>query len=149
MATDQAGTRPPGIHPGDIVDLGRAAITGPTLGRPCDTCGRTYGLALPHHPRRCGCCISGLSLDGMPVWPDPETGISPITGGRCIRLPGGVWSYEMTATAKALGLDPSPEAELARSVRALLADWPGYRALLIADGVDPAVYERREARDEH
>lgn len=138
--------RAPGIHPGDIVDLGQCALNGPTLGRPCPMCGRTYGLALPDHPDRCGVCLTGLSLDGMPVHPDPVTLLDPIGGAPVLRLPGGIYAHNMTETSRALGLDPSPVAVFAGAVRGRLKDWPGYRQLLIDEGIDPATYERKEVR---
>lgn len=112
-------------------------------------CGRTYGEKLLTRPDRCGVCITGLSLDGRPVWPIPPQRpggrvTSPIAGEPLILLPGNVWSHDMTETSRVLGLDTSPEAELARAIRCMLGNWPGYRQLLIDEGIDPDQYARAE-----
>lgn len=43
---------------------------------PCPTCECTYSQAIPDRPDRCGRCITGLSLDGRPIYPTPD----PVTG---------------------------------------------------------------------
>lgn len=36
---------------------------------PCPTCNATYGEVIPDRPDRCGVCVTGLSLDGRPIYP--------------------------------------------------------------------------------
>jgi hypothetical protein len=70
-----------------------------TLHDPCPTCGRTYGTVVDV-PDRCGCCLTGLSLDGRPVHPVRRADglwISPINGAECLRLPDGTWTIYIGA----------------------------------------------------
>lgn len=67
-------------------------------GKRCATCRRTYGLPV-EDPQRCGCCLTGLSLDGIPVFPaqeDDGTWYSPVTGAdgaEVAQLPDGTWTF--------------------------------------------------------
>ena len=61
---------------------------------PCPTCRRTYGMPVDV-PGRCGCCLTGLSLDGRPVHPVQRPDgmwVSPVSGAECLRLPDGTWT---------------------------------------------------------
>lgn len=64
------------------------------MGEPCPTCRATYGVPVSV-PDRCGRCLTGLSLDGRPVYPVPigdgKWG-SPITGQETLALPDGTWT---------------------------------------------------------
>ena len=65
---------------------------------PCPTCKRTYGIPVDE-PQRCGCCLTGLSLDGRPVFPEqaPDaTWYSPVVGaegGEVVQLSDGTWTH--------------------------------------------------------
>jgi hypothetical protein len=64
---------------------------------PCPTCGRTYGSDVGVADR-CGCCLTGLSLDGFPVRPvlRGNEWVSPIHGGKVLRLPDGTWTVALS-----------------------------------------------------
>jgi hypothetical protein len=66
--------------------------------RPCPTCGATYGQVIPDHPGRCGVCVSGISIDGRPIYPqlDPASGrmVCPMCrarGASCKLVPHDEW----------------------------------------------------------
>jgi hypothetical protein len=64
----------------------------------CLTCKRSYGQTVDD-PRRCGCCLTGLSLDGRPVFPQQAadgTWYSPVLGpggGEVVQLSDGTWTF--------------------------------------------------------
>ena len=64
-------------------------------GTPCPTCRRTYGAPVDD-PRRCGCCLTGLSLDGQPVFPRqaPDgTWRDTVLGDEVLQLGDGTWTF--------------------------------------------------------
>jgi hypothetical protein len=90
----------------------------------CATCGRTYGAPV-NDPDRCGCCLTGLSLDGQPVHPvrSGDKWVSPITGAEAAQLPDGTWMIMLSHRAlESLGTTREHWLQLAADRRAR-GDW--------------------------
>lgn len=75
---------------------------------PCPTCGRTYGQPVDV-PDRCGCCLTGLSIDGRPVHPvrNADRWISPLSGSEVLQLPDGTFTHRWS------GSDVTAEQQIA------------------------------------
>lgn len=89
---------------------------------PCPTCGRTYGIRV-EDPNRCGCCLTGLSLDGRPVHPvqGPDgKWYDPIVPSReCAQLSDGTWTILFdAATLAVLGWTREKQIAAAEARRA-------------------------------
>lgn len=64
---------------------------------PCPTCGRTYGITV-EIPDRCGVCITGMSIDGRPIYPKQQSDGSwrcPCCGNEAARLPDGTFTHSV------------------------------------------------------
>jgi hypothetical protein len=100
-------------------------LQGNADGKHCATCRRTYGIPVDD-PQRCGCCLTGLSLDGIPVFPAQKpdgTWYSPVAGpdgGEAVQLPDGTWTF-LIGPFEMFG---SREEQIARCAAARAAgDW--------------------------
>lgn len=69
-----------------------------TTTTPCPTCRRTYGAPVDT-PDRCGVCLTGISLDGQPIFPTRRANNQwhcPCCGKEAIRLTDGTFMHAWT-----------------------------------------------------
>jgi len=89
-----------------------------TMSEPCLTCRATYGVPVEDRGR-CGRCLTGLSLDGRPIFPARRSDGSwdcPCCGQKAIQLPDGTFMHAWTDGL--LGATTAEMAERTASNRA-------------------------------